>query len=111
MLSAVSKLSVDSLTLRALLVAGATLAALILLGRGKPARPGRWTPPPLRRTEREFDVEQVEVKEYSGTSLWRRFCALVGTSAMAIVSGILLATVIAVGAIYAVSTLTSLLKH
>lgn len=111
MLSAVSKLSVDSLTFRALLVAGATIAALILLGRGKPARPGRWTPPPLRRTEREFDVEQIEVKEYTGTSIWRRLCALVGSTAMAFVSGILLATIIALGLIYAISTLTSLLKH
>ena len=111
MFSAVSKLSTDSLTLRALLVAGATLAALILLGRGKPARPGRWSPPPLRRTEPEFDVEQVELKEYKGTSIWRRLCALVGSAGVSFVCGILLATAIALGAIYAVSTLTSLLKR
>jgi ABC-type Fe3+ transport system permease subunit len=56
-------------------------------------------------------VVEATVPPHHGTPLWRRIWAVVASTVLAVVSGALIATVVAVGLAFAVVTLTDMLKR
>jgi ABC-type nitrate/sulfonate/bicarbonate transport system permease component len=106
--------SVTDLTTQAGWIAGLAIAALVLAGWRKNARATPKTPrrPPLvRRPWVPIGVAETTVPLYKRPGPIRRLWAIVASSAIAIVMGAVLATVMAFGLAFVVTTLTDLLKQ
>lgn len=100
----------SDITVRAAVVAAAALAVLILVSNNRPARTRAWVPVSRRRQAPPMRIERLPVQLYRAPRWWERFAAATGLSIIAAVVGAMLATVVAAVLIYAVTTLTGMLK-
>jgi ABC-type nitrate/sulfonate/bicarbonate transport system permease component len=105
--------STTELTTDSAWVAGLAILALIAAGWRKPARaamvPARATrnrrqPPPIELFESATEMHQR-------TPLWRRVVAVFASSAIAIVTGAVIATIVAAGLAFGVVRLTDMLRR
>ena len=114
-------MSLDELTVRAAIILGLAILALIAGGWRKTARartklgrerdhraPALSTEMP-RRTP--IAVEQAPVSSYHRSGLLRRLWALVASTGLAVVIGAVVATLIAFSLAFVVTVLTDLLKQ
>lgn len=94
-------------------MAGLAIVALVLAGWRKNARASAKAPraPAVRRRWEPIGVGETTVPLYKRPGLLRRLWALVAGSGLAIVMGAVLATIVAFGLAYVVTTLTDLLKQ
>lgn len=93
---------------------GLALLALVLAGWRKTARAVPRIPrsePVIRRRWVPIGIAETTAPLYKRPGLVRRLWALVASSGIAIVIGAVLATTIAYGLAYVVTTLTDLLKQ
>ena len=105
-----SEFSTSALTVRAALVAGASILLLVLLGRGKPARPKWWLPHERRQNVAAMYVRRAPTELYRPPRWWERLAALVGLPAIGIVLGVLTATAVAGVLIFLFTTLSGRLS-
>lgn len=98
------------ITLRAAVVAVTALVVLILVSSNRPARARVWIPVSRRRPLPPSRVERLPVPLYRAPRWWERLTAATGLSVIAAVVGAVLAAVVGAVLIYAVTTLTGLLK-
>lgn len=106
--------SVTDLTVQAGWMVGLAIAALVLAGWRKNARAVPRTPrraPTIRRPWVPVGIAETTVPLYRRAGPIRRVWAVVAGSALAVIIGALLATVVAFGLAYMVTTLTDLLKQ
>lgn len=97
-------LSVDGLTVRAAWIAVLAVAALVFVGWRKPARA-------RPRSRRATAVERTPAPLYHPPGPVRRLLAAVSSGGLAVVTGAVVAIVLAFAAAYAVITLTGLLGN
>jgi hypothetical protein len=93
---------------------GLALVALVLAGWRKNARAVPRIPrsePVIRRKWVPIGIAETTVSLYKRQGLIRRLWAIVAGSGIAIVVGAVLATIVAFGLAYLVTTLTDLLKQ
>lgn len=103
-------LSVDGLTIRAALVAGLAIVALLLTGWRKPARAEPRTPRgPLRREAHGVVVDHLDTPSYRRPGVIRRLLALAASGGIGIVTGVLIAIITSFAIAIAVIWLTNLL--
>jgi len=95
-------LSVDGLTVRAAWIAVLAVAALAFLGWRKPARA-------RPRTRRATAVDRTSAPLYRPPGPLRRLLAAVSSGGLAVLTGAVIAIVLAFAAAYAVITVTGLL--
>jgi hypothetical protein len=104
--------STRELTIATAWIAVLAIVALVAAGWRKPARatanPARALLP--RRARVGLPVTEAEASLYRRTPLWRKLWALVAGSTMAVVTGMIAATLIGVGASWIVITLSHMLK-
>ena len=100
----------SDLTVRAAVVAAAAIAVLILVSNNKPARARAWVPVSRRRAVQPTRIERLPVPLYRSPRWWERLAATAGLTVISGVVGAVLATVVAGILIFAVTTLTGLLK-
>ena len=108
-----SCVSITSLTTAAAYIAGLAIVALIATGWRKPARA---TAVSARATVRLLQRPPIQVTEeattvHRPTPLWRKLWAIAAGSAIAVVTGALVAMGLAVGVAYTVVTLTDMLRQ
>lgn len=113
--------SVPSLTVRALLIAGLAITALVLAGWRKPARAeprshrvSEFGAPPSPRSVRRsrgVPVEHHPTPMHGRPGPLRRLLALGVSSGIAVLVGVLTAIVVAFGAAFAVIWMTNLLEQ
>jgi hypothetical protein len=106
--------SVTDLTTQAGWMVALAMAALVAAGWRKTARATTRTPrrePVVRRKWVPIGVAETTVPLYRRPNVLRRIWAVVASSGLAIVTGAVLAIVIAFALSYAVITLTDLLKQ
>lgn len=104
--------SVNELTIRAALIAGLAIFALVMTGWRKTARA---TPKSTRgaagsRGASPIAVERHATESYAAPTPLRRFGAIVASGGLSVVIAAILATVTAFGIAVVVTTMTSLLK-
>lgn len=105
-------LSVDGLTVRAALIVGLAIVALLLTGWRKPARAEPRSPRgPLRRDAPAIAVDQTDVPDYRRPGPLRRLLALVASGGIGLLTGVLGAVVVAYAVALAVIWLTNLLQQ
>ncbi len=105
-------LSVESLTARTALIAGLAIVALLLVGWRKPARAQLKAPRAAAfRSSRPIPVEQQDTPTYHRAGPIRRLLAAAGSGGIALVTGAVLAVVVAFAIAWAVISLTSLLQQ
>ncbi|MEZ5259092.1 MAG: hypothetical protein R2705_20085 [Ilumatobacteraceae bacterium] len=88
----------------------AALLVLILVSNNRPARTRLWIPVSRRRPMGAIRVEQLPVPIYRPPRWWERLAAATGLTVVSAVVGAVLATIVAGVLIYAVTTLTGMLK-
>jgi len=94
-------------------IAGLAIVALIAAGWRKPAR-ATADPARARRPQRAplgVPVAELEAPLSRRTPIWRRIWAIVAGSAMALVLGVVFATIIGYGAAWMVIRLSDLLRQ
>jgi hypothetical protein len=94
-------------------IAGLAIVAMIAAGWRKPAR-ATADPARARRPARApvgIPLAESRAPLYRPASLWRRLWALAASSAMALVTGALLATLVAFAMAYGVVVLSTMLKR
>lgn len=100
----------EALTIRAAIIAGLAIAALLLTGWRKPARAEHRSPRgPLRRSSVGIPVDQVEAPPYRRPGPLRRVLALVASGGIALLAGVLTAILTAFAIAWAVVWLSDLL--
>ena len=105
-------LSVDGLTIRAALVVGLAIAALLLTGWRKPARAETRSPRgTARRQPVGVLVEHHDAPAYKRPGPIRRVLALAASGGIGLLTGVLTAIAIAFGVAIAVIWLTNLLQQ
>ena len=87
------------------------MLALLSLGWRKTARAAPRLQRGLRPPRPGIPVSEVAVPTYRRTALWKRVWALATTSSLAVLTGTLIAIVIAVGVSWGVTTLSGMLKR
>ena len=105
-------MSTRELTIATAWIAVLAIVALVAAGWRKPARA---TANPARALVRRrarigLPVMEVETPLHRRTPLWRKVWALVAGSTMAVVTGMIAATLIGLGASWIVITLSHMLK-
>lgn len=106
--------SVTDLTSYAAWMAGLAFVALLLVGWRKNARAVPRIPrkqPIVRRPWVPIGIAETTVPLYKRPNVLRRIWAVVATSGIAVVLGAVLATLVAFGTAFVVTTLTDLLKQ
>lgn len=106
--------SVTDLTTQAAWMAGLAIVVLLLAGWRKNARATAQIPrsePTIRRKWVPIGIAETPAPLYKRPNILRRLWAIVASSGLAVVIAIVLATVIAFGLAWAVTTLTDLLKQ
>ena len=111
-------LSVAGITLRAALIAGLAMVALLLTGWRKPARAEPRSPRGIVERGLVYrtgpapgvPVDHLDAPEYKRPGLVRRLLAAVASGGIAVLSGAVLAIVVAFGVAMAVIWLSDLLK-
>jgi hypothetical protein len=104
--------STRELTIATAWIAVLAIVGLVAAGWRKPARatanPARAMLP--RRARLGLPVEETQATLHRRPQWWRKIWALVAGSTMAVVTGMIVATVIAFGASWVVITLSHMLK-
>jgi hypothetical protein len=103
--------SLTELTTASAWIAALAIVALIATGWRKPARA---TVPVARgrRTSRPgVPVHTVPSTPYRGAPLWRRIWAVLAASTLAMITGAIIAILLAAGIAYIVVTLTDMLRR
>jgi hypothetical protein len=105
--------SVTDLTAQAGWMAGLAIVALVLAGWRKNARAAPRVPrdSSLRRSWQPIGIAETAVPLYKRPNVLRRIWAVVAGSGLAVVIGAVIATIVAFGLAYIVTTLTDLLKQ
>jgi hypothetical protein len=98
------------ITLRAAVVTMAALVVLILVSNNRPARARLWVPVSRRRAPGPVRLERLPVPIYRSPRWWERLAAATGLTVISAVTGAIIATIIAGALVYAVTTLTGMLK-
>lgn len=111
-MSVILAFSVESLTVQLAVVAGLAIAALVLTGWRKPAR----AQPRRRRGDSVPEwapiiVDHEPAPLYRRPGPLRRLVAVTASGGLAVITGAVVATVLAFATAYAVVTLTGLLKQ
>lgn len=57
------------------------------------------------------ELDSINVRAYRRTPLWRRLWAVAAASTLTVVTGAILAVVVAAGLVFAVITLTDMLRN
>lgn len=109
-------LSVEGLTIRAALILGLAIAALLLTGWRKPARAEARSPRGARddtvgRGGVGFTVDHIDTPQYRRPGVIRRVLALAASSGLGILTGVLAAIVTSFAIAMAVIWLTNLLEQ
>jgi hypothetical protein len=105
-------LSVDGLTIRAAIIAGLAIVALVLSGWRKPARAESRSPRgPLQRDGGGIFVEHFDVPPYRRPGVLRRMLAAVASGGIGVLVGVMSAIIIAFSIAIAVIWLTNLLQR
>ncbi len=103
--------SIVGFAVQAMFIAALAVVALIFLGR----RPASGSSAPPEGSNWAHDeaiaVEQLPTKLYRRPNPIRRLFAAMTTSAIAVVTGVVIAILLAFGAVYAVITVTGLLDR
>lgn len=106
-------MSLSELTTASAWIAGLAIVALIAAGWRKPARASA-DPARVRRRSRErpaIELAEVEAALHRRTPVWRKVWALVASSALAVVIGAVIATVVSFGIAFTVIRLTDMLRR
>jgi len=105
--------SIEELTTASAWIAGLAIVALIAAGWRKPARANAPTGREGRRSRNRMPVELADGEAYlhHRTSLARKIWAAVASSALAMVIGAIIATVVAFGIAFTVIRLTDMLRQ
>lgn len=104
--------SLTELTTASAWIAGLAIVALVATGWRKPARATVPVSRGKRSTPRPgVPVEPVPTTPYRGTPLWRRVWAVLAASTLAMVTGTIVAILVAAGLAYTVITLTDMLRR
>jgi hypothetical protein len=112
-------LSVAGITLRAALIVGLAIVALLLTGWRKPARAEPRSPRGVVERGLVYKtgpapgvvVDHLDTPEYRRPGLVRRILAAVASGGIAVLFGVIMAIVVALGVAMAVIWLTDLLKQ
>lgn len=104
------EMSTSALTLRAALVAAASVLLLVVVGHWRPVRRHWWRSRRARPPVPATQVVRMPIAEYRSARWWERFAAITGLGVVSAVMGAIVATLVAALLIYVVTTLTSLLK-
>ena len=107
-----ARVGVTEVTTAAAWIVGLAIVSMIAAGWRKSAR-ATADPARARRPSRApvgIPMEDVHAPLYRPASIWRRLWSLVAGSAIAVVTGALLATFLGFGIAYAVITLSNMLK-
>ncbi len=110
----VGVVSVTDLTTQAAWMAGLAIVALLLTGWRKNARAAARIPRESHLPRRKWapiGVAETTAPLYKRPSILRRIWAVVASSGLAIVIGVVIATVTAFGLAWLVTTMTDLLKQ
>ncbi|HUF97599.1 MAG TPA: hypothetical protein VMM60_05665 [Ilumatobacter sp.] len=102
-------LSVSGLTIKAGVVAGLAIGALLLTGWRKPARAEPRSPREARSSV--VPVDHFDTPEYRRPGPIRRLLALVASGGIALLIGVVTAIVLSFGIALAIVQLTSLLRE
>lgn len=92
------------------MTAGAAVVFLALVGRSRPWRMHWWKARSKRPPVAAVQVVRLPIADYQRPRWWERFAAATGLGVIAAILGAVLATFVAVSLIWAVQTLTGLLK-
>jgi hypothetical protein len=105
--------SVNDLTIRAAVIAGLAIVALVLTGWRKTARatPKTWRGGSSMPRQVPVMVERQPTPPYRPPNPARRLVALVSSGAISLVVAAVIATVTALGIALIVTTMTNLLKQ
>ena len=105
--------SITELTTDSAWIAGLAIVALIAAGWRKPARATAGSPRGSRRSRERLPIDLVEAPTeiHRRTPVWRRVWALFASSAIAVITGAVVATFIAAAIGYSVVTLTDMLRR
>jgi hypothetical protein len=104
-------LSVDGLTIRAALIAGLAIAALLLTGWRKPARAEPRSPRAPRGRSSGIVVDHVDTPLYHRPGIVRRVVAAVVSGGIGVLVGVLAAIVASFTVAVAVIWMTDLLEQ
>lgn len=109
-------LSVEGLTIRAALILGLAIAALLLTGWRKPARAEARSPrgarnEPAAMSGTGIAVDHVDTPQYRRPGVIRRALALVASSGLGILTGVLAAIVTSFAVAMAVIWMSNLLEQ
>ncbi len=105
-------LSVDGLTIRAALIVGLAIAALLLTGWRKPARAEPRSPRAVRtRSTSGVVVDHVDTPLYHRPGIVRRLLAAAASGGIGVLIGVLTAIVAAFTVAFAVIWMTNLLQQ
>jgi hypothetical protein len=105
--------SITDLTTASAWIAGLAIIALIAAGWRKPARATAVSPRAFRRdrVRTPIIVEEAPTKLHRRTALWRRVWAIVASGVIAVVTGVVIATLVSAGIAFTVITLTTMLRR
>ncbi len=105
-------LSVDGLTIKAAIIVGLAIAALLLTGWRKPARAEPRSPRgALRRGSVGVVVDHYDTPRYRRPGPIRRVLALTASGGIGVLTGVLTAIVVSFAVAFAVIWLTNLLQR
>jgi hypothetical protein len=105
--------SITELTTDSAWIAGLAIVALIAAGWRKPARATAPFARGLRRSRGRTPIEvaEIDTEIHRRTPVWRRLWAVTASSAIAVVTGAVLATLVSAALAYSVVTLTDMLRR
>jgi hypothetical protein len=105
--------SITELTTDSAWIAGLAIVALIAAGWRKPARATAVSARAGRRSRQRPPIEVFEAatEMHRPTPVWRRILAVFGGSAIAVITGAVVATLVAAAIGYSVVTLTDMLRR
>jgi hypothetical protein len=103
--------SVTDFTTRAAWIAGLALLALLCVGWRKSARAAPKMPRGLKPPRAGIGVTELATPSYRRTPMWRRVWALGSTGFLTILTGTLVAIIVAYSVSWIVTTLSELLKN
>jgi len=103
--------SVTEFTTRAAWIVGLALFALLCAGWRKSARAAPRLPRGMKPPRAGIAVTEVAAPSYRRTPIWRRVWALGSASFLTVLTGALLAIVLAFAVSWVVTTLSELLKR
>lgn len=104
-------MSVTDFTTRAAWIVGLALIALLMVGWRKTARAAPRMPRGLKPPRAGIGVTELAAPSYRRTPIWRRVWALGSTGFLTILTGAVIAVVVAYAVSWIVTTLSELLKN